>query len=334
MIQITKGYLGKRYLRKKRREQKGTKEQWPEHFVDGLVDVILDDEKLKEKLLLTNVKNKKNGQYYGKVIELISLRCKERNEEFSFSVAETRQKFKRCINICRDAVIKVKTSSGIKRFQEEKDLGNWFGKLLPIIGSMDNCQPEQALEPGSITPDDLLNHESVNHVSPSSTSSTFSIASDQKTSNGKRKYVPTHSSGKKPRAQTDALLNEMKETMTSLKTLATDTSSREILNFLKEDSQRQAARDDAFLQLMGALVTQSNPNVVSPMTYPMQDTRSQLPTRSNPAAVSPMTYPIQDTRSQYRYGMTNSRPNAQEFHGSQNQNNFSFLQQLNNQDLP
>ena len=139
---------------------------------------------------------------------------------------------------------------------------------------------------------------------------------------------------KKPRAQTDALLNEMKETMNSLKTLASDTSSREILNFLKEDSQRQAARDDAFLQLMGALVTQSNPTVVSPMTYPMQDTRSQLPTQSNPAVVSPMTYPIQDTRSQYRYGMTNSRPNAQEFNGSQNQNNFSFLQQLNNQNLP
>ena len=32
-------------------------------------------------------------------------------------------------------------------------MGNWFGKLLPIITSMDNCQPEQALEPGNITPD-------------------------------------------------------------------------------------------------------------------------------------------------------------------------------------
>ena len=94
-------------------------------------------------------KNKENGQYYGKVIELITLRCKGRNEEFSFSVAQTRQKFKCCINICRDAVVKVKKLSGIKRFQEEKDLGNWFGKLLPIIiRSMDNCQPEQALEPG------------------------------------------------------------------------------------------------------------------------------------------------------------------------------------------
>ena len=39
----------------------------------------------------------------------------------------------------------------------------------------------------------------------------------------------------------------MKETMNTLKTLASDTSSKEILDFLKEESQRKAARDDAFL---------------------------------------------------------------------------------------
>ena len=158
--------------------------------------------------------------------------------------------------------MKVKTSSGIKLFEEEKDLGNWFGKLLPIISSMDNCQPEQALEPGSITPDapepsdpteDLLDHESENHATPSSsTSSACSKASNQKASNGKEKYVPALSSGKKARAQTGALLNEMTETMSSLKTLASETPSRESLNFLKEGSQIQAARDDAFLQIMDA----------------------------------------------------------------------------------
>ena len=44
--------------------------------------------------------------------------------------------------------MKVKTPSGIKRFQEDKELGNWFGKLLPVISSMDNCQPQQSIEPG------------------------------------------------------------------------------------------------------------------------------------------------------------------------------------------
>jgi len=55
--------------------------------------------------------------------------------------------------------MKVKTSSGIKRFQEDKDLGTWFGKLLPIISSMDNCQPEQAIEPGSDSKEDESGHK-------------------------------------------------------------------------------------------------------------------------------------------------------------------------------
>ena len=72
----------------------------------------------------------------------------QRGEEYTFSVKQTRQKFKRCITLCRDAVMKIKTASGIKRSQEEKEFGTWFGKLLPVISSMDNCQPGQSIEPG------------------------------------------------------------------------------------------------------------------------------------------------------------------------------------------
>ena len=56
-----------------------------------------------------------------------------------FDVAQIRQTFKCSIDICRDAVMKVKTPSGVKRFYEDKKLGSWFGKLFPIINSMDNC---------------------------------------------------------------------------------------------------------------------------------------------------------------------------------------------------
>ena len=37
----------------------------------------------------------------------------------------------------------VKTASGIKHFKKDKELGSYFGKLLPIISLMDNCQPQQ-----------------------------------------------------------------------------------------------------------------------------------------------------------------------------------------------
>ena len=95
----------------------------------------------------------KNSQYYHKVIEELKERCSERGEELPFNVEQTRQKFKRCINICRDAVMKVKTSSGIKHLQQDKEIGSWFGKLLPILSSMDICQPQQAIEPGRKAPE-------------------------------------------------------------------------------------------------------------------------------------------------------------------------------------
>ena len=112
----------------------------------------MDNDKYKEKLLLTNVKNIKSSQYYHKVIEELKERCSERRKEFPVKVERTRQKFKRCINICIDAVMKVKTPSGIKHFQQDKEIGSCFGKLLPI-SSMDICQHQQAIEPGKTAPE-------------------------------------------------------------------------------------------------------------------------------------------------------------------------------------
>ena len=127
-----------------------------------------------------------------KVIEELN----ERGGEFPFNVAQSQQKFKRCINICRDAVMKVKTLSGIKRFQEDKELGSWFGQLLPIISSMDNCQPQQAIEPGrkaretnggEANPEE--SHD--DNVCEEEASPDSSSRSSDGASNGKRKYVPS-----------------------------------------------------------------------------------------------------------------------------------------------
>ena len=101
---------------------------------------------------MTNVKNIKSSQYYHKVIEELKERCSERRKEFPVKVERTRQKFKRCINICRDAVMKVKTPSGIKHYQQDKEIGRCFGKLLPV-SSMDICQHQQAIQPGKTAPE-------------------------------------------------------------------------------------------------------------------------------------------------------------------------------------
>ena len=281
----------------------------------------MENDKYKEKLLLTNVKNVKNGQHYSKVNAEIKEKCKVRDEQYVFNVAQTRQKFKRCITMCRNAVMKVKTSSGIRRFQEDKELGNWFAKLLPVISSMKNCQPQQAIEPGSNSPEiNEANKESNidevngNKASPDSASSSSSTSST-KAKTGKRKFfVPTPANGKKSKGQTESLLCEIKETVTTLKTLASDTSSKDILDFLKEESQRQAARDDAFLKIMGALVQQ--PSHVAPPVGP----------------------PMPSNYNQFRYDMSNYRLNSSMTSNQPNfsgaQEDMSFTQQLNNPNYP
>ena len=125
--------------------------------------------------------------------------------------------------------MKVKVSSDIKRFQEGKELGSWFRKLLPIISSMDNCQaielrrkaPETNGE--EVNPEESQNND--NFCEEEASQGSASRSSDG-ASNGRRKYVPTAGSREKSRGQTESLLTEMKETMNSLKTLASDTSSK------------------------------------------------------------------------------------------------------------
>ena len=45
--------------------------------------------------------------------------------------------------------MKIKTASGITRFQEDKAYGTWFNKLFNVMKSTANCQPEQSIEPDS-----------------------------------------------------------------------------------------------------------------------------------------------------------------------------------------
>ena len=107
---------------------------------------------------------------------------------------------------------------------------------------MDICQHQQAIEPGRKAPEtngQEANPEESHYddVCEEEASQGSSSRSSDGASNAKRKYVPTPASRKKSRGKTESLLTEMKETMNTLKTLASDTSSKEILDFLIEESQ-------------------------------------------------------------------------------------------------
>ena len=92
--------------------------------------------------------------------------------------------------------MKVKTWSGIEQFQQDKKTESWFGKLLPILSSIDICQPQQAIEPGRKAPE--TNGEDANpeeshddDVCEEEASQGSSSRSSDRASDTKRKYVPT-----------------------------------------------------------------------------------------------------------------------------------------------
>ena len=119
--------------------------------------------------------------------------------------------------MCRNAVMKVKISSGIRRFQEDKELGNWFAKLLLVISSMDNCLPQQAIEPGSSSPEineadkeNNIDEVNGNEASPDSASSSSSTSSTKTKAEKRKSFVPTPTNGKKSKEQTEAFCVKLK----------------------------------------------------------------------------------------------------------------------------
>ena len=99
--------LGKKGA-KKSVKRKGRKYTWKETLGNDLVDIILENDTYREKLLFTNLKNTKHGIYYDQVVNEMKQRCDTREEDLSFNISQTWEKFKRCINICREAAMKIK----------------------------------------------------------------------------------------------------------------------------------------------------------------------------------------------------------------------------------
>ena len=66
------------------KKRKGRKCQWSTNLTNNLIDIILEDDRLKEKLLMTNVKNSKNSEYYEKVIKKLKEQCQARDEVFEY----------------------------------------------------------------------------------------------------------------------------------------------------------------------------------------------------------------------------------------------------------
>ena len=202
---------------------------------------------MKEKFLLANVKNSKNSEYYEKVIKELKEQCQARDQVFEYDLKQTRGKFKRCIGICKDASMKIKTASGITRFQEDKEYGTWFNKLFNAMKSTASCHPEQSTEPDSQNYGSSSDSEERGTNSNSSTNS----GKQEKTKKGKL-FVPIHETAKKASKKREENLNRVLE---SIQESLKNDPTQDLLSLLKEDSKRQQQRDERFFTLMENMLT-------------------------------------------------------------------------------
>ena len=141
-----------------------------------------------KKLIFTNTKNSKNAQIYGNVLKELGQRYEDRS--FLFSVYQFMNKFKKCISDCKKIALTVKTSTGVKWVQDEKQLGAWFNQLFPLVQTRDSCNPDMAVESSSSL--QLSNGEAVKRASDNRT------PTDEQSSDGfdlgdesdKKQFVP------------------------------------------------------------------------------------------------------------------------------------------------
>ena len=84
----------------------------------------------------------------------------------------------------------VKTSTGVKRVQDEKQLGAWFNQLFPLVQTRDSCNPDMAVESSSSL--QLSDGEPVKRASDNRTPTDeqSSDGLDQGDDSDKKQFVP------------------------------------------------------------------------------------------------------------------------------------------------
>ena len=211
---------------------------------------------------------------YSKLKKDLQERLSARGQELQFTVAQLRNKLKKLISECKKAALKVKTVTGIDRFQEQRNYGSWYPLLFSLVKTRDSCQPERAVEPstgGSEVVDGQSSAGSASSLEESE-QSTVKASSDDK-----KLFVPVKNRGKRKNVSSSAV-----ECMEKL--LERD-PTKELLKFYKEENEK------ARRQLMQMIMSVQQP------TEHVQ--------RSTP--VNSQQYGYMAVSPQHEFGYTESR---------------------------
>ena len=129
--QLSNGNEKKRKITKK----SGPKSPWSPEMMNDLVDIVANSQRYQRKLIFTNSPTASSAEVYTQIVKETDERCKKRGLRFELNVNQTRNKFKKLMRTCKTALLTIKTASGIKRFQDEKQYETWFNRLLQLMKS-------------------------------------------------------------------------------------------------------------------------------------------------------------------------------------------------------
>ena len=79
--------------------------QWSQWQLDDLIDVKINSEFYKGKLIFENTRITRNGQIYSEILKKLKKMCDDRGEAVPFEVKQIRSKFKKCCAKCKQVLM-------------------------------------------------------------------------------------------------------------------------------------------------------------------------------------------------------------------------------------
>lgn len=239
---------------KLKKQKSGRKAKWSDSLVNDMVDIIVNNDYYKNKLIFVNTKNQKNAEIYGRILVELRVRASKREETLPFTAVQMRTKFKKLISECKKAALTIRTATGIKRFQEEKGYGSWFDQLYPLVKTRDSCQPEQAIEPSN---ERELPQSSTSSTSPETIGSDVSA----------NLFVPL----KIKKAKKE---NHMNEVVGMLKNLVDKDPMKDFIAFAKEDAEKSRQQELRMMEIM--MQSNNQPPTAQFQNHGMQSHQANL----------------------------------------------------------
>ena len=162
----------------------------------------------------------------------------------------------------------IKTSSGIKKFQEEKEFGPWFEKLYEVVCTMTHCQPEESIEP-HVSKQVDFEQENEDDEDEQKAEESYETSDGPKMSTPKLKtmkkrkiFVPDmkSNSNNKKKLSMESTLETISNTLGTLSdAIKEDNLAKEFVEFLKDDAERQERRDNMLMNMMQSFMANSQP---------------------------------------------------------------------------